>query len=192
MIKIKRPQCPNQSALFSGNYKHADNKSVLIEANFDKCMYCESKVSHVYFGDIEHIKPKKLFPELEFDWGNLGFACAKCNGSKKDNYDAKTPCVDPYLEAPDNFLIALGPFIKHKQGSERGEYTIKIIDLNRAQLIEKRLHRLTQIEKAIDACFRTQNEELRKAALAELLIEAHQDKEYSLIVRSLFIQHKLI
>jgi 5-methylcytosine-specific restriction endonuclease McrA len=85
MIKLNRPQCPNQEALRT-NYKHPDNKAALISASYDKCMYCESKVSHTYYGDIEHIRPKSRFPDLEFSWDNLGYVCARCNGYKSDKY----------------------------------------------------------------------------------------------------------
>jgi len=34
---------------------------------------------------VEHYRPRKKFPELELDWSNLFYACAKCN-SYKGNY----------------------------------------------------------------------------------------------------------
>ena len=86
MIQLAKPVCPNMAALVGGNYKHPDNKRVLEEVSFGKCIYCEAKVTDVYYGDVEHIKPKLKFPELEFDWDNLGFVCAKCNGEKHDKY----------------------------------------------------------------------------------------------------------
>ena len=168
MVKLSRPRCPNQSALRKGNYKHPDNKSALKEAGFDKCMYCESKISQVYFGDVEHIKPKSKFPELEFDWNNLGYACAKCNGAKGTTYYEKTPFINPYNEGPDNHIVAFGSLIKSKQGSERGEMTIKEIDLNRCELVERRHNKIEAIQKAINSCFRTEDSKLKTNALEEL------------------------
>jgi len=191
MIKLTRPQCPNQSALDSGNYRHADNKNALKEAGFGKCMYCESKVSHTYYGDIEHIKPKSKFPALEFEWENLGFVCRICNGIKTDKFDEKTPHINPYEESPEDHIIAVGSFVKHKQGSERGEITINDIDLNRAPLIERRKEKLDQMEKAINACFRTKNKSLKDNALVELKKEADFDKEYSLCMKYLLMAHQV-
>ncbi len=191
MIKLTRPQCPNQPALNGGNYKHPDNKNALKEAGFEKCMYCESKVVHAYYGDIEHIKPKVKFPELEFVWENLGFVCAICNGSKKDKFENDTPFINPYDENPEDYIIAVGSFVKQKQGSERGEITICEINLNRAPLIERRKERLDIVEKAINACFRTQNISLKNNALAELRKEADFNKEYSLCVKSLLMTHEI-
>ena len=185
MIKINRPQCPNPTALSNGNYKHLDNKTVLKEAGFDKCMYCESKVSHIYFGDIEHIKPKDKFSSLEFNWDNLGYVCAKCNNCKLNKFHENTPYINPYDEEPNNYIIALGPFLKQKRGSERGELTILDIDLNRTELIERRKEKIDKLVKSIDVCFRTSNEILKNNALEELKKEAEQDKEYSLCVKYL-------
>ena len=190
MRKINRPDCPNPTALAT-NYKHDDNKQALITASHGKCMYCESKVTHVYFGDVEHIKPKTKYPTLEFEWTNLGFVCAKCNNAKSDRFDEATPYVNPYEEEPKDHLIALGAMLMHKNGSERGELTTTDIELNRPDLVEKRQEKLNNIQKWIDAAMRTQNETLKKAAITELLNEADEDKEYSLFVVNFLKLHEL-
>ena len=83
MIKLDRPSCPNPRALTKGDYKHPDNKIALKNSTFGKCMYCESKITHIDYGDIEHIKPKSKYPTLKFTWSNLGFACTVCNRTYK-------------------------------------------------------------------------------------------------------------
>lgn len=191
MRKINRPNCPNPSALLT-DYKHPENKKALSDASSGKCMYCESKVNHVYFGDIEHIKPKNKYPQLEFEWTNLGFVCARCNNAKSDKYDENTPHINPYGEEPNNHVIAMGALLKHKQGSERGELTIIEIDLNRPELLEKRQVKLQYIGKAIDACMRASNDTLKRNGLAEILEECKEDKEFSLFVESLLKLHNLI
>lgn len=185
MRKINRPICPNPDALTT-NYKHVDNKMAIVAASSGKCMYCESKILHITYGDIEHIKPKSEFPELEFEWSNLGLVCTKCNITKGKKYNPNTPYIDPYLEDPENHIVVWGSLLKHQNGSERGELTIVDIELNRPELVEKRRAKLKDIEIAIDRCYRTQNETLKKLALDALLEEAKEDKEYSLAVKSLF------
>lgn len=55
-----------------------------------KCAYCESKITSIYSGDIEHFRPKGGYGEnnpltkpgyywLAADWNNLLFACPFCN-----------------------------------------------------------------------------------------------------------------
>lgn len=50
----------------------------------DRCMYCED--SHA--DEIEHLRPKSLYPDETFVWGNWLYACGECNGAnvKGDRY----------------------------------------------------------------------------------------------------------
>ena len=187
MIKLNRPECPNQEALIT-NYKHQDNKAVLILASHDKCMYCESKVSHTYYGDIEHIKPKSKFPNLEFDWNNLGYVCARCNGYKSDKYDETNPILNPYDEDPETHLVVLGAVFAHKDNSTKGKITIAEqsgVHLNRPALIERRQDRINLIKKVIEACAKLEDN-AKKAVLESIKPEAEADKEYSLCIKALF------
>ena len=190
MRRLHRPPCPNPDALRT-NYKHPDNKRALQDASHGKCMYCESQVSHVYFGDVEHIKPKAAgkHPELEFEWTNLGYCCARCNNAKNDQYDDDCPLVDPYSEDPGEHLIAFGTSVMHKQGSERGEITIRFTDLNRADLIERRAIMIKSLQDAVDACYRTKSLAVRDLLLKALGSQAAADKEFSMFAAALLAAH---
>ena len=41
-----------------GLYSHETVKQALLEAQHGKCAFCESKVAHISFGDVEHFRPK--------------------------------------------------------------------------------------------------------------------------------------
>lgn len=183
MIRLTRPACPNPVALKT-NYRHPENKDALRSASSDKCMYCESKVSAVYFGDVEHIHPKRLFPELEFDWENHGFVCARCNNAKRDQWHHDTPYINPYDEDPGDHLAAVGALILHRGGSERGEVTCRDVDLNRSDLVEARQARIDALHTLIDKVNRTKDEELRKTLSKELEQEAGEDLPYTLVSRA--------
>jgi uncharacterized protein (TIGR02646 family) len=191
MIEILRPECPHPVALQNGNYKHHLNKEALKKANFDKCMYCESKISQIDFAHIEHFKPKaeNKFPELEFVWNNLGYACPKSNNAKSDKFHDDTIYIDPYSENPNEYFFAAGALLLIKNGSERSEISIRDIELNRPELLEKRLEKITEIQKSINACYRTSNEALKAAALNELKLESSSEKEYSFFVSALLKAH---
>ncbi len=47
-----------------------------------RCGYCEDSMAD----EVEHIKPKNLFPELAFVWENYLYACGPCNGPKRAQY----------------------------------------------------------------------------------------------------------
>lgn len=44
-----------------------------------RCHYCEDSVAD----EVEHIWPKKFYPDRTFKWNNYLFACGPCNGSNK-------------------------------------------------------------------------------------------------------------
>jgi 5-methylcytosine-specific restriction endonuclease McrA len=60
-------------------YREPELKAHLVAEAHGKCIYCESKITHVYFGDIEHLKPKSKFPIERLNPENLALACAMCN-----------------------------------------------------------------------------------------------------------------
>ena len=79
-------------------------KTALRKAQHDKCAFCESKVTHIAYGDVEHFRPKAGYRQhlraplaqpgyywLAYDWSNLLFSCQICNQRHKRNY---FPLVD--------------------------------------------------------------------------------------------------
>lgn len=187
MIKLNKQTCPNQTAL-QRDYKHQDIKKAVKEDSFDKCIYCESKVSHICFGDIEHIKPKSKFPEFEFDWDNLGYVCSKCNNAKSNKWDDQIPFINPYIEDPKEFLCAVGHFVYHLAGNKRGEITEKEIDLNRVELVEMRKERVDALRTLVDKYCNETNQTLKGILLKEINIELAEDKPYSMCAKSVFQQ----
>ncbi|WP_346895564.1 hypothetical protein [uncultured Roseibium sp.] len=47
-----------------------------------RCVYCEDSVGD----EVEHIKPKDLYPEDVFRWPNYIYACGPCNGGKNNKF----------------------------------------------------------------------------------------------------------
>lgn len=47
-----------------------------------RCGYCEDSVGD----EVEHIKPKDLYPEAVFAWENYLLACGPCNGGKNNHF----------------------------------------------------------------------------------------------------------
>jgi len=74
-------------------------KTLLRMAQHDKCAFCESKFSHVAYGDVEHFRPKGGYRQrlkdplvqpgyywLAYEWSNLLFCCQLCNQAFKRNH----------------------------------------------------------------------------------------------------------
>lgn len=83
----------------SGIYGHKTVKEVLIKAQHDKCFLCESKITHIAYGDVEHFRPKAGYSQgiddelhkpgyywLAYEWSNLFLSCELCNQRFKRNF----------------------------------------------------------------------------------------------------------
>ena len=105
-----------------------------------RCAYCEDSLAD----EIEHVKPKQLYPELVFAWKNYLYACGPCNLAKSSHFkvfkagtdevldvgrtrnDPVIPpevgdplFIDPRLEDPMDFMQIdlLGTFLMVPRGS---------------------------------------------------------------------------
>jgi len=47
-----------------------------------RCAYCEDSVAD----EVEHVRPKDLYPEVVFTWKNYVYACGPCNGPKRSHF----------------------------------------------------------------------------------------------------------
>jgi uncharacterized protein (TIGR02646 family) len=47
-----------------------------------RCIYCEDSCAD----EVEHIKPKDLYPDAVFVWENYLYACGPCNGPKNNKF----------------------------------------------------------------------------------------------------------
>ena len=132
-----------------GNYRHGDIKKALVDMFHEKCAYCESTITHIDYGHIEHFKPKgtPAFYELAVDWNNLLLACGRCNGAENKGTkfpleDEDGPLVNPVEEEPSEHLrFDFDPRLKLANVlgiSKRGETTRKILGLNRRELVKRR------------------------------------------------------
>lgn len=170
------------------NYNQGEVKDALKDESRKKCMYCESVVSHIAHEHIEHIKPKAKdkFPELTFEWENLGLACPICNMNKGSKYEASQPFINPYVDDPNENFIAMGHYIYSKPGNCRAEITKRELQLNRPELLEKRKERLESIIRLIERYCTMNDGILKEALLKEINTEIQKDKPYSLCARSIY------
>lgn len=129
-----------------------------------RCMYCEDSAAD----EVEHVRPKNLYPEFTFVWENFVYACGTCNGPKgnrfavvdqhgektlhtANNWDARrneTPAlIDPRSENPlayleleiaESFLFVPTAGLSRRD-TIRAEYTCELLNLNgRGYLVKAR------------------------------------------------------
>jgi len=171
-------------------YKSAEVKALLRTETADKCAYCESKIPHVDYGDVEHLLPKSIFPQLRYTYGNLTYACGVCNTKKGDFYSPETPLLNPYEDNPSEHLIPIGPMVMRSPTSDRGLLTEKKLALNRSELVERRMERLEAVATLLDQIARTANPIIRSVLVEQVEKECRDDQEYALVVRA-FVANSL-
>jgi hypothetical protein len=160
-------------------YSHPEIKAALLAETNGKCAYCESKVQHVAFGDIEHITPKASAPEKRYDWSNLTIACDVCNTKKSDHQDV----LDPYTDDPQEHLTFEGPVVWAL--SALGISTEVRLDLNRMPLIERRQERLKSLQRLIVLATTHSDPNVRNALRRDILEnELADDREYTAMCRA--------
>lgn len=168
-------------------YNHDDIKNILIKETHGKCAYCESKLRHISFADIEHILPKSKRPDLYVEWTNLTLSCEICNrDNKNDYYNPNDPLIHPILDNPNNYIIALGAIIYNLPGQRKGELTISQLDLNRTDLIERRTEKLDFFRMLADNYVKEKNPKIKSILKDEILKQISPESEYSFILSSYF------
>ncbi|ABB73430.1 TIGR02646 family protein [Nitrosospira multiformis ATCC 25196] len=180
-LDAKGEQIPDSLA---SAYKAPEVKELLRCETAEKCAYCESKISHVDYGDVEHLLPKSKFPQLRYSYENLTYTCSVCNTKKGDFFDAQTPLLNPYKDKPEDHLMAVGSMIFFIPGSDRGLVTQKRLALNRSNLVERRGERLESVATLIDQIARTKTSAIREVLLHELKEECEASEEYAFVVRT--------
>lgn len=87
----------------NGNYRCWDVLELLKKDFFDKCYICEKQ--YIDGINVEHFEPHRdLDIDKKFDWNNLFWSCAHCNGIKSDthidllNCTKISDCVDQKIK----------------------------------------------------------------------------------------------
>lgn len=160
-----------------GKYSHNKIKTQLLLETNQKCAYCESIITAIDYGDIEHIIPKSHVPIKTFDWSNLTIACGKCNQNKGDYHNPNLPLINPYLDKPEEIIVFWGPLISPR--TQKAEITVKKLKLDRPELFERRTSLLKTIQPMIQWYLSVKDYSLKKEIYQDLLKYTNKDKEYS-------------
>ena len=167
-----------------GCYRHPIVKAAIKCETSGKCAYCEAKIAHVYWGDVEHIYPKSVFPKRALDYDNLTFSCAICNNNKGDYFNDLAPILNPYEDNPGEHLVCLGPFLWNLNGSQAGRRAIDLLDLNRPGLLEKRIECFQRLAALADR-YSTEPDGLIKDTIStQIRVEVSESAEFAFAARA--------
>jgi len=123
-------------------YNHKEVKDALVKMFYGKCAYCESRITVVTYGQIEHFYPKSAYPDKTFAWDNLLLSCDKCNNTQHKGIlfpldSAGQPLlIDPTDAQTDPFIHFRFSWDEQISWAsvygldERGKKVVEIFDLN--------------------------------------------------------------
>jgi len=171
------------TATEKSRYRHPEIKSTLLQETFGKCAYCESKLEHITYGDVEHISPKTTEPEAIFQWDNLTLACDVCNTNKGSKFPGRVGLVDPYNHDPEHHFHIHGPLLFAVPGDNDARYTEITLDLNRAALLERRKEKIKYLRDMVEAVA-SASDRLRPRLIEVLKLETAPDQEFSAVAKS--------
>jgi len=146
---IRAASTPQGREKAQNKYRHSQIKDALVAMFHGKCAYCESAITHIDYGHIEHFKPKGIpeYYDLAVDWSNLLLACGRCNGPENKGIkfpgpSSGGPLVNPTEDDPgQHFRFDFDRVTKLANVlgiSERGETTWRLLGLNRRELVRRR------------------------------------------------------
>ena len=166
-----------------GRYNQPQIKQALVTETHGKCAYCESKLRHVAYGDIEHVVPKSSDPNVWFAWANLTLACGPCNTKKSNAPVNGDTFIDPYSVDPEEHFWQVGALVKPKPGSDAAALTENLLELNRTELLERRTERLEGLMKMLEVVERCASAPLKTILWDDFCREGEPQREYAALSR---------
>ena len=158
-------------------YRHPNIKESLRTETYEKCAYCESKISHIHPGETDHIFPVSCRPDLCVDWDNLTLVCSECNRYKLDYYNEQEPLINPYIDEPSDHLTFFGPMVLHRDAM--GLRTTRQIELSRIKLIERKQERIEQFNMLVQLWRETLDGPTRQFLQEEIMKYAADAAEFA-------------
>lgn len=109
-------------------YKDKSVRKALLKMFHGKCAYCESRITTIYNGDIEHFRPKGEIKEaapskpgyywLAAEWENLLFACPFCNQTNTHEIRNGVDIEEVVLGKLDKFPLVTEKYrLNHAHGA---------------------------------------------------------------------------
>lgn len=171
----------------SSKYAHKDILQQLNSCSFNKCFYCESKLTGTS-REVDHYIEVAIDPSGAFEWTNLYLSCNNCNDKLDHNTvpvtEALNPCVDSD-EQIQRHITFERECIRSQAGSEKGLNTIRKFRLDSDALDLKRskwLNKLATIVIEIDNQMREENRTVHSFEEKDRICRFMQsDQPYSLM-----------
>jgi uncharacterized protein (TIGR02646 family) len=137
-LLAKRTRKGVTELIFPAVWNSLGVRGTLIALARKKCVYCEATPTNRE-KQLDHFKPKKVFPTLAYDLWNLFLACGSCNVAKLD----KWPTTGGYVRPDDGdpagrFVFADDGHVAAAAGDVDADNTVRDLELDRDEYVERR------------------------------------------------------
>ncbi len=121
------------------------------------CAYCQTYNAAGAWGDVEHFRPKSLFPTRAYDWDNYFYSCTICNNAKSNRWPPAGSYVRPDEGDPTvRFVFHENGGIEEAAGDAEAKNTIIDFGLDRDGLSEGREMLVRSALKSVRATLQMQ------------------------------------
>jgi 5-methylcytosine-specific restriction endonuclease McrA len=86
-----------KNARSSESFKNLEQTLEATSAGNSRCMFCEDSAAN----EIEHLRPKSLYPEATFDPANYVLSCGVCNKCKGSKFAVFADPTDEFTRSSD-------------------------------------------------------------------------------------------
>lgn len=199
--QIRHASTPSARKQAQDKYQHQEVKDALITMFHGKCAYCESAITHIDYGHIEHFRPKShpAFYEKAVEWDNLLLACGRCNGAENKGVCFPSasqggPLLNPTQDDdPEQHLkFDFDPVTKLANvldRTSRGRTTWQTLGLNRTELLRRRSEFVKKL--SVVANFYGSHQEAR-AIIDEAIQDSSEYVAFARAIRSAAISQSTV
>lgn len=164
-------------------------KEALLDLSYKKCAYCECYLlEESKYMEVEHFEDKDTYKDKVLIWDNLLPSCKRCNVHKGAHDVNSLAIINPFINAPKNYLYFNVYRLKAKNSI--GRISIDLLDLNSTErLVEARFKIGNGLQKIIDTAleslvvYESVPTALHKTKLFSkirgILLECQKEKEYA-------------
>lgn len=201
MFNVIRTQPAPASLAARRSYSEVDVIIELRKIFHDKCYICETKDPLSL--NVEHFEAHLDDDEKKYDWGNLFFACARCNNIKRHHFNDLLNCTDPSVNAfrAIRHLPPVTPFSKEirieaMSADERSQRTARLIrkifnddntgnkEVTGVYLRKRVFHQYSRLLRHINLYINEDSlPDEKREALERIKNMLGEDQEYSAFIR---------
>jgi uncharacterized protein (TIGR02646 family) len=149
------------------------HKEAIAKMSHRKCVYCEGKINGPAAGNVDHFKPKALFPLLAYEWTNYFLACESCNTAKHDKWPRSGGYIRPDQGDPSrHFFFAEDGTAKAVRPGSAADRMIEDLDLKREWLSDERKQNIEKMLSLVNDAIKSfqAGDEARAKRLARIVL----------------------